>query len=189
MKPCNKNRKLITWLALDALEDQQARELRAHLESCEGCRGYLEEISNVTEKLAMAQAESDAQATESFHRRVVGALRVTESGNVGNTLVEHIRGVMMNWRLALPLAGAAVLLVVSLIVWRSGVPSPGKANAQVVSAPRVEADLQPTMGNYEMVANRSLEKLDELVNRQGNRNSPPAPIYTAATRLGGNAAD
>jgi len=83
MKPCNKNRKLIAWLALDELEDRRARELRAHLENCAGCRGYLKEISNVTEKLATAQAESDVQATESFHQRVVGALRATASDNGG----------------------------------------------------------------------------------------------------------
>jgi hypothetical protein len=189
MKPCNKNRKLIAWLALDALDARQAQELRAHLENCAGCRGYMEEISSVTEKLATAETGSDIQATESFHRRVVDAVRATEGDSVWKTLVEQTRRAVLNWRLALPVAGAAVLLVLSLVVWHSRVPSPVQRDAQTTKTPSFEADLQPTVGNYEMVANRSLEKLDELVTEQGNRNSPPAPIYTAATRLGGNATD
>ena len=189
MKPCNKNRKLIAWLALDALDARGTQELRAHLENCEGCRGYLREISNVTEKLAAAETGSDIQATESFHRRVVGALSSAKTDPAWKTLVGRLRGALLNWRLALPVAGAAVLLVLSFVVWHSGVPTPAQTNTQVALAPKVEADLQPTVGNYEMVANRSLEKLDELVTEQGNRNPPPAPIYTASTRLGGDLPD
>jgi len=48
MKPCAQNRKLIVWLSLNVLDASQARQLRAHLETCEGCRRYLAEISNVT---------------------------------------------------------------------------------------------------------------------------------------------
>jgi len=81
---------------------------------------------------------------------------------------------MLNWRLALPLAGAAVLLALSFIAWRSGVPAITQTNAPAAVATKGEADLPPTMGNYEMVANRSLEKLDELVTEQGNRNPPSA---------------
>jgi hypothetical protein len=189
MKPCNKNRKLIAWLALGALESRQAHELRAHLENCAGCRGYMEEIASVTGKLVTTETGSDIQATESFHRRVVDAVRATQGDSVWKTLVEQTRGAVLNWRLALPVAGAAVLLVLTFIVWRSSVSAPVQTDAQATKTPRFEADLPPTAGNYEMVANRSLEKLDELVTEQGNRNSAPAPIYTAATRLGGNATD
>ena len=188
MKPCNKNRKPIAWLALDALDARRTLELHAHLENCAGCRAYLEEISSVTDKLT-AETEADVQATESFHRRVVGALRTVEGGSAGKTLAEQMRSAMSNWRLVLPVAGAAVLLVMSYIVWRAGVRSPVETRAQVLPAPRGEVDFQPSAGNYEMVANRSLEKLDELLTREGNRNPAPSPIYTAATRLGGNAAD
>ncbi len=189
MKPCYKNRKLIAWVALDELDARRTQELRAHLECCEGCRGYLEEMSKVTEKLATVETGSDAQANESFHRRVVGALREAESDSGWKTMAEQMRGALLNWRLTLPVAGAAVLLVLSFVVWRSGVPTTVETNAPIPAAAKGEVDLQPTMGNYEMVANRSLEKLDELVTEQGNRNPPSAPIYTAATRLSGNAAD
>ncbi len=54
MKPCSNHRKLIAWLAVDALDDPQTRSLRAHLETCEGCRRYLAEISNVAQKLSAA---------------------------------------------------------------------------------------------------------------------------------------
>jgi hypothetical protein len=32
-----------------------------------------------------------------------------------------------------------------------------------------------------MVANESLEKLDQLLSEQRNRKLPPAPVYTAST--------
>jgi hypothetical protein len=47
--------------------------------------------------------------------------------------------------------------------------------------PKAQSDPDPTISNYQMVANRSLEKLDELLTRQGNRNPSPSPIYTAST--------
>ena len=53
--------------------------------------------------------------------------------------------------------------------------------AQAVSASSSESDLEPTIANYEMVANQSLEKLSELLTRQGSKNLPPVPIYTASS--------
>ena len=83
MKPCAQNQKLIVWLTLNTLDARQTRQLRTHLETCEGCRRYLAEISNVTERLA-EQENLDIQASESFHRRVAGKLRAAKpnSGRV-----------------------------------------------------------------------------------------------------------
>ena len=47
-------------------------------------------------------------------------------------------------------------------------------------APRLTGDPPPTIANYTMVANQSLEKLDDLLTRQGSRNLSPTPIYTAS---------
>jgi hypothetical protein len=43
------------------------------------------------------------------------------------------------------------------------------------------SDLAPTLANYQMVASQSLEKLSELLTRQGNKSLPPTPVYTASS--------
>src|SRR2546425_12391139 len=106
MKPCPTRRKRIAWLALDALDVQEARDLRAHLETCEGCRRYLEEISNVTERLIAAQRGPDVQASESFHQRVVGRLRADYSGSFSETVGPRLRAMLLKWRPVMPAIGA-----------------------------------------------------------------------------------
>jgi len=179
MKPCSKRRKFIAWLALDALDVQEATDLRAHLETCEGCRRYLEEISNLTQRLIAAETEPDIQPSNSFHQRVAGRL------------VARLRAMFLNWRVALPVIGATavVIAVWSVFEPRPGVPLPASTGAQAVLTPKVKHDLDPTLSNYQMVANRSLEELEELLTRQGNRNPPPTPLYTASTLPRANAPD
>ena len=191
MKPCSKNRKRITWLALDALDVQQARDLRVHLEACEGCRRYLAEISGVTEKLNAGETEAGIQASESFHQRVVGALRSEETASAWETLMAYLAGRLLHGRVAWPVIGAAVVVIaaLSLFVQRPGNPLPAPTVAQPVLKPNVKRELDPTFSNYLMVANRSLEELDELLTRQGNRNPPQIPIYTASTLPRANAPD
>ena len=177
MKPCAQNRKLIAWLALNALEAPQARQLRAHLETCEGCRRYLAEISNVTEKLAQTETNTDIQASENFHRTVACRLRTTKPDFLGEILTAYFA--RLNWRVALPVIAALVLAGVIIGTW----PQPPK----VVSLPQAlltsaaNNDLAPTIANYQRVANQSLDKLDALLARQDIRVSPPMPVYTAST--------
>ncbi len=178
MKPCSNNRKLIAWLALDALDAQRGRALRAHLQTCAGCRRYLEEVSEVTQKLAAAEAGSDIRSSESFHQKVVCALRAEGTG--AETWVAQLRATLSNWRVALPLIGATAIVIaaLSIVARHPGVPLSTPARALVVLTPNTKPDLAPTISNYQMVANRSLEELDELLTRQGNRNSSPAQILT-----------
>jgi hypothetical protein len=186
MKPCSRNRNLIAWLALDELDVRKARELRTHLEDCEGCRRYLAEISNVTEKLGTVEIAPDVQTSESFHRRVVARLRAEKSRSVWETLAMQFRGTMLNWRFALPMIGAAAALIAALTIYerRPGVASPPvKPDGKSVSVADLKSDLPPTIANYQMVANESLDKLDELLTRQGDRNPSPVPIYTVANVL------
>ena len=75
MKACSKNRKLLAWLALGELDARRAGELRAHIQTCDGCRYYLEEVSAVTDRLATVDMTADMQASESFHGRLVTSLR------------------------------------------------------------------------------------------------------------------
>ena len=183
MKPCAQNRKLIVWLALKALDARQTRQLRAHLETCESCRRYLGEISNVTETLAAAEANPDVQATEIFHQQVAGRLRAAKRDSLGEILAAYFRGTLLNWRVVLPAIAALVVVGVTVATWRHppDVSSSPRAATQTESVSSADNDLAPTIANYQRVANQSLDKLDALLTRQGNRALPPMPIYTAST--------
>ena len=182
MKPCAQNRKLIVWLTLNALDARQTRQLQAHLETCEGCRRYLAEISNVTERLAAAEANPDVQASESFHRKVTARLRTAKPDSFGDILAAYLT--RLNWRVALP--AIAALLVVGLAFAFMRQPpavssSPTPAATQTAAVSEADSDLAPTIANYQRVANQSLDKLDALLTRQGNRPLPAMPIYTASS--------
>jgi anti-sigma factor RsiW len=181
MKPCAQNRKLIAWLASNALDAPQTRQLRAHLETCEGCRRYLAEISNVTERLATAEANADIQASESFHRKLAGRLRAAKPDSLGEILAAYLA--RLNWRVALPAIAALVLAGVTVAIWRQppDVASSPRVSIQTASVSDADNDLAPTIANYQRVANQSLDKLDALLTKQGERALPSMPIYTAST--------
>ena len=98
MKPCSNNRKLIAWLAVDDLDVHEERKLRSHLETCEGCRRYLDEISFVTQTLAATKPNPDIQTSESFHRKVVDSLRAEQSWSFLEIVAAQVRSVSLNWR-------------------------------------------------------------------------------------------
>jgi hypothetical protein len=74
------------------------------------------------------------------------------------------------------------MIGVTVAIWRqSPVVSPSaRAGIQTVSVSDADNDLAPTIANYQRVANQSLDKLDVLLTRQGNRPLPSMPIYTAS---------
>jgi hypothetical protein len=181
MKSCLKNRERIALLTIDALEIQHERDLRSHLDSCAGCRRYLEEISGVAGRLRAAQPQSGGQASASFHRNLMGALAMAKGESAGERLWARI-WTFRDWRLAWPAAAAAALVIATWLVMapRANTPVPARLAAGPVAAPGLKADLDPTFANYEMAVHESLDKLDELLTEQGNRNPEPSPIYTAA---------
>jgi len=183
MKPCSKNRKQIVWLMLGELDAGEASALREHLAHCDGCRRYGDEISSVMKGLASAKPDSDLEASELFHRKVAEKLQAVESGSTWENLTAFIRGTLPNWRVALPVTAALVIAVFALITLRQSPPpaSPVPPAVPVASTAGSESDLPPTLANYQMIAGQSLRKLDEVLNAQGNKALPPAPIYTAST--------
>jgi hypothetical protein len=178
MKPCAKNKKSIAWLALDALGLREATALRDHLAQCEGCRRYWQEVLNVTEGLAAGMPDSDIEASESFHRGVADKLRGTDPASAVERVTAWLRGSVLAWRVALP--GAAAMLIIFLAIVASlRSPSVFPTLAQSKPASGHEDDVPPTIGNYRTVANQSLEKLSEVLTRQGNKPLPPSRTYTA----------
>ncbi len=189
MKPCSKNRKLIVWLKLGALDARKAAALHDHLALCEGCRRYWEEISNVAEQLASAQPDSSLDASECFHHRVAEKLRAAKSSSVLENLAARLRGSMPNWRVALPALAVLVIAVYALVAPRRhpDISLPAPPAVQIESASASESDLAPTIANYQKIANQSLKKLDELLTRQGNERLPLTPVYTASSLALANA--
>jgi hypothetical protein len=181
MKPCPKYRERIAWLAMEALENQPEPELRAHLDACAACRRYWEEMASVAGSLRAAEPPAVLQPSASFHRRVVGALAEAPGRSAGEKLLAQV-GFLWNWRLALPAATAIALVIAAWLMAapRSGVPHSAPLANRAVASPAYKSNLEPTFSNYEMAAHQSLDKLDELLTEQGNRNLPPSPIYTAA---------
>jgi anti-sigma factor ChrR (cupin superfamily) len=190
MKPCPKNRERLAWLAMGALEIQHEPELRVHLEKCAGCRRYLEEIANVAGRLRQAKPEPGSQPSASFHRNWMGALAKTTPESAGENLLARICGIW-NWRLALPAVTAAALVIAGcwLIGSRAYVPAPAPLPDRPVATAALKTNLEPTLSNYEMAVHQSLDKLDELLTEQGNRNPEPSPIYTAARLPNSNLAE
>jgi hypothetical protein len=180
MKPCSKNRKPLAWLALEELEAGRAAALREHLSQCEGCRGYWEEISSVANGLTAAKAVSKIEPSEFFYRRVAERLQAAGRRSIWENLAADLRGTMLNWRVALPVAAALVVVFVSIVALRqSPVVSPTPLFG-VQSESASSSDLAPTIANYQRVAGQSLEKLDKLLTEQGNKALPPAPVYSAS---------
>jgi hypothetical protein len=171
MKVCAKNRKALALLALDALEAPEAEILRAHVESCGGCRGYLQEIEHVAEQVRGAETPDAIEPSPFLHRRVRNRL-----------LAERPRS-NFSWRLVVPALAAMVFLL--FILPRARTLSPPGAlpprPAEIVKT------IDPTVLSYQMAANQSLEKLDAILTEQGNRALPATPIYRAGNL--GNLAD
>ncbi len=183
MKPCTKNRELITWLLLGNLENERATALRRHLETCEGCCRYLRELAELTATVKATEPELDIEVTASFHQRVVAKVQAERAMPSRAIITESLRTHLLNWRVALPAAaGLGVMLAMWLLL--SPVPftrSPASSSTPINAATKFDSNLQPTVANYQMVANQSLEKLDQLLNDQGKRNLPSVQVYTAST--------
>ncbi len=183
MKPCSRNRKRLAFLVVGDLEPKEARAIRAHLETCEGCRTYLARISEVTRQLSTARTRTDIETRAPFHQSVLRALRAEESMSSWKTVTARVQSAVLNWRVAAPALTAITVAIVSLAawLWHPGGSVPVSPQMRPALAAASPADPAPTVANYQLVANRSLDELDELLARQAKRHRPFAPLYTAST--------
>jgi len=181
MKPCGRNRKPIAWLAVGALEPPATRELRAHLAVCEGCRAYLQEISDVAQALNATAITPDIDGPESFHRRVAGALRLETPPFAWQRAAALLRGGLLNWRVALPALAVLVLGTATFSHFQRHATAlaPRPAIAAVVPTANTPSELEPSIGNYQIATRGSPDQLDELLTKQANRSPSFAPVYTA----------
>jgi hypothetical protein len=182
MNACAKKRKLIVELAMEALEPREARALRAHLESCAGCREYLAEISKLSARLKVAESGSDVEAPEAFHQRVMRVIREEEARSWWGVMATTLRGGRLSWRVAVPgVGGLAVAMVLLLIlVLRPSSPPTASAPSPALVSQELEDELPPSVANYRVAANRSLDHLDEVLTQQANRRVSTRQVYTAS---------
>lgn len=173
MKPCRENRKLISLLVSGCLDARDAAGLHAHLATCQECRRYLEKTSRTRDRLVSTRATEDISASELLHRRIMSRLRAQPSEPPWSRGVEALVRSCFGWRVALPLA-LVLLAVIWTVAVRTSKPSPPSASALV------DDSLAPTLANYQMVADGSLDRLDQLITMQSQQNPPPAVVYTAS---------
>jgi hypothetical protein len=110
-------------------------------------------------------------------------LRAAKPDSLGEILAAYFHGTLSNWRMSLPAIAVLVVIGVTVAIWRQPpeVTPPPQTGTQTISVSDADNDLAPTIANYQRVANQSLDKLDALLTRQGNRALPSMPIYTAST--------
>ncbi len=173
MKPCRQNRKLISLLVSGCLDAREEAGLRAHLATCEECRSYFEKTTRTKECLVPMRVAEEIPASELLHRRIMSRLRAQPSQPSWARTVEALVQSCFGWRVALPLA-LVLLAAIWMVAVRTSKPSPPSAPALV------DASLAPTLANYQMVADSSLDRLDQLITKQGQQNPPPAVVYTAS---------
>jgi predicted anti-sigma-YlaC factor YlaD len=177
MKPCRKNRKALAWLAANALAEPQACPLHEHLKGCEGCAIYYRQMCQVSEGLLAGAVEPAIDTPGSFHSRTVHALRSLENARQRNWLEEFMP--LSGWGVAA--VTLAVLLGIAALVFVRASHQPIAARPQSLATGRAKIDLAPTISNYQMIANQSVEDLDELLTRQANLRRAAAPSYTASS--------
>ncbi|MCX6929384.1 MAG: hypothetical protein NT154_40145 [Verrucomicrobia bacterium] len=137
----------------------------------------------MTEALAAGPPDSNLEASESFHRGVAERLQAVDSPSGLEGLAAWLRGSTLSWRVALPTVAVLVSVLLAVLVPRrhSVVSLPTPPTIQAMSVSDSGSDLAPTLANYQMVANQSLEELSELLTQQGNKSLPPAPMYTVSS--------
>jgi len=184
MKPCSNYRKQIAWLVLRALDSREERETRAHLEKCPGCRLYLDELSGISDKLSACRIDPDMRASETFHQKLADRLKAEPTVTRWAILMAQLQVAFPKWRIALPVFGAvAAVVTMLLLVMRPPAGSLLRESPinSAATMPPAKRNLSPTISNYQMIANRSLEKLDEHLTNEGNRNPQPTPVYTVSS--------
>jgi len=179
MKPCRSNRKRIVWLLLNALEQDEATDLRTHLQVCAGCREYHLEISRVNHSLSSLQStvtqNTPLKASASRPHQLI------PSRTDLSPATSFIQNILP--RLAWP-ALASVLLVTVIIVLvthHPTTPSLPAHQTNVITAQDPPASVLPTLGNYRAVANQSIDQLDDLLSRQSKRPIPSPPAFSSVT--------
>ena len=185
MNPCSKHRQSITWMALGSLDEDSARELRLHLDACPACRDYSREVAAICqEHQAAAAVLPQGQAGESFHRQLRRRIEADAERPALTRILEAVFRLVGPRMLRATAATtvAAALLMAGVWFWphlarQASTTTTTTTAAQPASRPMAATD-SPTLAHYRLVANASLDSLDDLLSRQAGGGSAPGPGFT-----------
>ena len=183
MKPCLIYRKRIGRLALHAVNARQEQAVRAHLATRSACRAYWEQLSGLTDRLEALEARSDIESSEFFHQGVLARLAATPPGRAWSAPASRLGSRVFRWPFAFPIVATLLLMVgLAFLRWQpQRVPPVAPAR---VARTTDRHNLPPTLCNYQRIANRSPDELDQLMVEQGNRNPPGTDAWLSASRAG-----
>jgi hypothetical protein len=139
----------------------------------------------VSDALRTAATEPDLEASSSFHSSVLRELRSGGQASAWSWF-EQLTSTE-KWGLAAAALAVGLVVLSAIFVKPSHTPPGDIANNNM--ARHAEPELAPTLSNYQIVANRSLEEFDGLVTRQANRGLPRVRLYTPASVRAGNGWD
>ncbi len=183
---CSNYRDQLAALTLGALEPADKHAVELHISTCAACRAALGELKSVTESLEDVQIRNDIQTSERFHRAWTAQLQKATVPSLRERAVAFLRAFRLSQSpYALPVATLALLFVIGgFWLWSTHAPDEVRSttNPSNLSSrqPGADSEIEPTISNYQVVANRSFEKLDQLLTTQGIRTAPSLPVYTAS---------
>jgi hypothetical protein len=169
---------------MNTLEQTEAAQLAQHLEQCQTCRKYRDQILQVKQKVALLESldtTSVELAPESFkrHAGLFGTPRNPSPNSRNPGMMES----HFNRGLVLPSLGVIVLIMlVSLLFLRRPVVTlPVPSQSQSILPEHNPSNFAPTLANYHTLANQSLDELDDLIVRQSRRSVPTLPSFSAGS--------
>jgi len=172
-------------LAAGELEPGQAQQVQAHAKVCPVCACYLREMTAVSEALQTDAAEPALEASDRFHAMVLRRLRTPQPA-IGWSWFEQLTSIQKWGAAAIALAVGVALLSA---MFAKPPHAPPRHIATNTPARHAGPELAPTLSNYQIVANRSLDEFDGLLTRQANQGLPRVRLYTPASVPAGNGWD
>jgi hypothetical protein len=178
MKPCAKNLKALSCLAIGELDANEAEAMREHVAACAGCRRYLEEIKCVAGKISEASGvETGLEASVAFHRKLTRRIEEESPSGLRAALRRWLSIGEWKWSVAVPLA-ALVAVVLLFVPWqRQQHSSPPLVASLPTVAAKPGKQIAPTLGDYLMLANQSTDALDNELTREANESYAKDPVY------------
>jgi len=185
MKPCPKYQRALSWLAIGALEGREEAELRAHVENCPGCRQHLEQILRLTGELAaVAKGVPEKRSSDLFHRQLRQRIKAESQRGLCPSFGGWWRSREFTRRTAFALAGtAAVLVALLLISTPHRKPAAVEQSANPIRPVPITRELrvEPTFGSYRMLANQSLDLLDQELTAEAKKSPVNTQTYSLSS--------
>lgn len=179
MNACDGYKMDLSLLATGGLHEKEALRVRAHMESCPGCKGYFGQISSLAAELKSAGAlVPEVEVPPRFHGELMRRINSEVPPGLLADLFAILRQRLLRWRFATPALVTFVLMALLFWVARGNRTAPSSRRIPAIST---AAQLAPTFGAYHNLAENSWDALDRELTREA-ADAPTAPgVLTAAS--------